>query len=188
MRNIMMYGFIAFVAILLQTVMLPGGFKMLSQLLHAHWLQRVMLDIFLLLAIYFSFNRNFFQGLMWVLVLVYLEKACGLFWYRSHPVTYLSVFLLAQVLKIQFVFQYAPSIRTMVFCVSLLTSFIHIWVANSFYDFPSPWAVYGFSSLVSAVIQAWLAPYFFEALTRFDRRTVYRFEKQQTFFSTSFHT
>lgn len=187
MKNIMTYAFLLFVVIVLQTVVLPSTFHALSDVFGAAWLNRVTINGFLLLAIYFSFNRDFLHGLIWVLAIIYIEKACGLFWFRSHPVTYVSIFLIAQLLKIQFVFQYAPSIRAMVFLMSLLASFIHVWVAASYYSFASPWSVFAATSIVNSFGYALLAPGIFEWLTRFDQRTVYRFEKQQTFFSTSIH-
>ncbi|MCB1196989.1 MAG: hypothetical protein KDK51_01335 [Deltaproteobacteria bacterium] len=175
MRNIIGYSALIYFFALLQTVLLPEFFALLGSPIAG-----LTIDFFLLLILYFSFNRDFFHGLVWIVILSIAESGLGYVWEGVQVPVLLLVFVIVQGLKVQFVFQSYASIRMVVFALCMLEHSFHIYFGTGtervFHQF-------GYI-LLSCVLHASLAPYLFDLLTRFDAKTIYRFEKQRTLFTT----
>lgn len=139
------------------------------------------IDFFLLLAMYFSFNRDFLNGLIWVLGVALFESAFGYTWPGVHMSLFLGVFLWIQLLKLQFVFHQRRTLFLSIFFLCLFEHVLHylIGTRESFYWV---WVEHGFSILFLSFLHACVGIALFKMFAGWDEKHLYLFEKQRTLF------
>lgn len=183
MKNILFYAIVMFVFSIVQTVLIPTLFDDLSSGWFSFVFSHLTIDLFMILAFYFAFNRNFFHGFVWNLSIYIVSSGLGYTWSSANIVALMVCFLIIQGSKIHFAFQHPSPMRVAVFLLSILYQVIYIRVGAGIM-LGSLLSIHLGSLLLTAFVHGLIAPWIYYALTEFDARTIYRFEIQRTLFTT----
>jgi|GEM_PF-6724862 len=139
------------------------------------------IDFFLIFLIYFSFNRHFFNGLLWMLGIALFESALGFSWSGAQLSLMMVVFMIIQGMKLKFIFQRPRAIYISVFLLCMFEHVAH-YVIASHLSWGDIIEYHAATIVFSSFMHALLAPLIFEMLTVLDQKHVYLFEKQRTLF------
>ncbi len=182
MKNwLLTFGF-CFLALVLQSTLLPSLFTSIGSFIHWNALIHLTINVVLLILMYICFSRDFFSAFFWMIAIILMQNAFDVPWKGSLALSYFFLMIIIYVMETMFVFQYSISSMLIIFALIFLQNIFHLLLGGISMGFEYPFYGEIFRMFINSFISTLAVPFVFAVLYYIDSRTIFHFDKSKSFF------